>query len=67
MLRHLEDLCSHHGARSGVLHMRKFLSSYVKGLSQAARFRMVACVIDSPQRLKQAIRDFFASQSDQVP
>jgi nifR3 family TIM-barrel protein len=60
MLRHLDTLCACHGAKTGVLHMRKFLSSYVRGLRGAARFRMEACILDKPGLIEEKIREFFA-------
>jgi len=59
MLRHLDMLCSYHGSRTGVLHMRKFLSSYVRGLEGAAGFRQAACTLDSPAKISSAIGEFF--------
>jgi len=67
MIRHLDALCSLHGSRLGVLHMRKFLSPYVKGVQGAARFRAQACTIDNPKALEAAVRDFFASQTGKAP
>ncbi len=60
MLRHLDMLCTCHGSRPGVRHMRKFLSSYVKGLRGAAHFRMEACLLDKPGRIAQKIEEYFA-------
>ena len=61
MLRHLDMLCTCHGSRTGVRHMRKFLSSYVKGLHGASHFRLKACIIDAPDQLIKTICDFFSS------
>jgi tRNA-dihydrouridine synthase B len=60
MLSHLDMLCACHGAKSGVRHMRKFLSSYVKGLHGAAHFRMEACLLDKPGLIAQRIEEYFA-------
>jgi nifR3 family TIM-barrel protein len=60
MLRHLDMLCICHGSRSGVRHMRKFLSSYVKGLHGAAHFRMEACLLDKPDLITGKIEEYFA-------
>jgi tRNA-dihydrouridine synthase B len=64
MLRHLDMLCTCHGLRTGVRHMRKFLSSYVKGLHGAAHFRMEACLIDKPGLIAQKIEEFFSEIDD---
>lgn len=60
ILRHLDMLCSLLGATRGVRHMRKFISSYVKGLHGASHFRPLACTIDDPEQLKKSIREYFA-------
>jgi len=63
MLRHLDMLCSCYGAKTGVRHMRKFLSAYVRGLHGAAHFRMEACILEKPSQIIEAIEDFFLSLS----
>ncbi|HVN70837.1 MAG TPA: tRNA dihydrouridine synthase DusB [Desulfomonilia bacterium] len=60
ILSHLDMLCTCHGERTGVRHMRKFLSSYVKGLHGASHFRLIACVIDSHDQLFKTIDDYFS-------
>jgi tRNA-dihydrouridine synthase B len=64
MLRHLDMLCTCHGLRTGVRHMRKFLSSYVKGLHGAAHFRMEACLLDKPGQIAEKIEEYFAEIND---
>jgi tRNA-dihydrouridine synthase B len=64
MLRHLDMLCTCHGSRSGVRHMRKFLSSYVKGLHGAAHFRMETSILDRPSQIVEKINEFFAMVED---
>ncbi len=64
MLRHLDMLCTCHGSRTGVRHMRKFLSSYVKGLHGAAHFRMEACLLDKPDLIAQKIEEYFTGIED---
>ena len=59
MLRHLDMLCSCHGSRTGVLHMRKFISTYVRGMRDAAHFRVEACILDKPSLLTEKIDEFF--------
>lgn len=59
MLRHLDMLCSCHGSRTGVLHMRKFISGYVRGMRGAAYFRMEACLLDRVPLLEEKINEFF--------
>lgn len=59
MLRHLDTLCTCYGAKMGIRHMRKFLSSYVKGLHGAAHFRMEACLLDEPAEIVLKIEEFF--------
>lgn len=61
MLRHLDLLCSCHGSKTGVLHMRKFISCYVRGMRNAAHFRMEACLLDKPSLLADKIHEFFDS------
>ena len=58
-LRHLDMLCSCHGSRTGVLHMRKFISTYVRGMRDAAHFRVEACILDKPSLLTEKIDEFF--------
>jgi tRNA-dihydrouridine synthase B len=64
MLRHLDLLCTCHGSKTGVRHMRKFLSSYVKGLHGAAHFRMEACLLDKPDLIARKIKEYFAGIND---
>lgn len=59
MLRHLDMLCSCHGSRTGVLHMRKFITGYVRGMRGAAHFRMEACLLDKSSLLEAKIDEFF--------
>ena len=59
MQRHLDMLCSCHGTRTGVLHMRKFISNYVRGMRGAAHFRMEACLLDRPSLVAEKINEFF--------
>jgi nifR3 family TIM-barrel protein len=59
VLRHLDMLCSIYGSVKGLRHMRKFISSYVKGLHGASHFRAIACAIESPDLLMRYISDFF--------
>ena len=58
MLDHLDMLCTCLGLRTGILHMRKFFSSYVRGLPGAARFRQEACLIDKFTELQALINLF---------
>jgi len=64
MLSHLDMLCTCHGLKTGVRHMRKFLSSYVKGLHGAAHFRMEACLLDKPGQIEQKIKEYFAGRDE---
>jgi len=59
MLRHLDMLCSCHDTKTGVLHMRKFITGYVRGMRGAAHFRMEACLLDRPSLLVEKIDEFF--------
>jgi nifR3 family TIM-barrel protein len=59
MLRHLDMLCSLYGTVKGIRHMRKYLSSYVKGLHGASHFRAKACVLESPAELINNIHHFY--------
>lgn len=59
MLRHLDMLCSLYGNVKGIRHMRKYLSSYVKGLHGASQFRAKACAIESPEQLINDIHHFY--------
>ena len=61
MLRHLDMLCACYGSKSGVRHMRKFLSSYVRGLQGAAHFRMEACILEKPSEIAGRIEEFFSA------
>ncbi len=63
MLRHLDMLCTCYGAKTGVRHMRKFLSSYVKGLHGAAHFRMEACILEKPDGIVNKIEEYFQTIS----
>ncbi|HOS97085.1 MAG TPA: tRNA dihydrouridine synthase DusB [Deltaproteobacteria bacterium] len=65
MLRHLDWLCSCHGTRTGVLHMRKFITGYVRGMRGAAHFRQEACLLDSPSHVRDRINEFF-DQAEQA-
>lgn len=58
MLHHLDMLCTCMGQRKGIFHMRKFISSYVKGLPGAALFRQKACSIDNLTQLQSLINMF---------
>lgn len=59
MLKHLDWLCTCHGTRTGVLHMRKFITVYVRGMRGAAHFRQEACLLDSPALVQERINTFF--------
>lgn len=59
VLSHLDMLCSLHGKRQGVLHMRKFIGAYVRGLDGAARFRALSCTLEEPEDVKRAVDAFF--------
>jgi tRNA-dihydrouridine synthase B len=59
MLRHLDMLCSLYGTVKGIRHMRKFISSYVKGLHGASHFRAKACAFESPDDLIHEIHHFY--------
>jgi len=58
MLKHLDFLCSYLGSYKALLYMRKFVSSYVKGLPGAARFRRQACSIESLAELTLKIKAY---------
>jgi tRNA-dihydrouridine synthase B len=58
MLHHLDMLCTCMGQRKGILHMRKFLSSYVRGLPGAAHFRKEACAMENFTQLQSLINLF---------
>ena len=58
MLNHLDMLCTCMGQKQGIFHMRKFYSSYVRGLPGAARFRQEACLIDNFTQLQALINLF---------
>ena len=58
MLHHLDMLCTCMGQRKGILHMRKFISSYVRGLPGAAQFRQEACSIENFTQLQSVINLF---------
>lgn len=64
VLEHLDALCTYMGELRGVRYMRKFLSSYVKGLPGATRFREAVGTIEEPHELHAFITDFFQAASE---
>jgi tRNA-dihydrouridine synthase B len=59
MLEHIDLLCRCFDQRKGVLHMRKFISAYVRGMPDASHFKQRACSTDNAQALISTIEDFF--------
>lgn len=56
---HYEAILSHYGAESGLRIARKHVAWYSKGLPGSAEFRGEIMRIDSLERARQAIRDFY--------
>lgn len=56
---HYEDILSHYGIESGLRVARKHVAWYSKGLHGSAEFRGEIMRIDSVERARQAIRDFY--------
>lgn len=63
MLHHLDMLCTYFGERKGSMHIRKFLSAYVKGLRGAAHFRQLACLKENAEQLQSIINKFFKREN----
>jgi len=63
MMRHLDMLCSYMGTDKGLRYMRKFISSYIKGLPGAALFRQQACTTEDFLSLKNLIIEYFTKVS----
>lgn len=66
MLKHLDWLCACHGTRTGVLHMRKYITGYVRGMRGAAHFRMKACLLERPEQIVQMTTEFFSQHQDDL-
>lgn len=58
ILRHMEMLCTQMGNHKGVILMRKFIGSYVRGIHNAKEFRTRACTLDNPNELAALISAF---------
>ncbi len=62
MLEHLDMLCACLGQAKGILHMRKYLSAYIRGLPGAAAFRQEVCSEENYTQLQSLINLFFKSK-----
>jgi tRNA-dihydrouridine synthase B len=59
IVQHLDMLCSYLGHHKATRYMRKFISSYVRGMDGASAFRQKACMMDDNAELERFIKDFF--------
>lgn len=64
LIEHYEALLRHHGSYSGVRMARKHLAWYIKSLRGAAAFRETLMKMDEPDKVIQAIHDFYSSAID---
>jgi len=56
---HYEEILNHYGTESGLRVARKHVAWYSKGLPGSAEFRGEIMRVDSVERARQAIRDFY--------
>jgi tRNA-dihydrouridine synthase B len=66
MLRHFEDMLSHHGVDPGVRIARKHIGWYSKGLPRSTEFRAAVNKASDPLHVRQAIHDFFAPLTQEM-
>lgn len=66
VLAHYDDILSHYGAHSGVRIARKHIGWYSKGLRDSADFRAQVNQMSDPQLVQQTIRDFYATNLEQL-
>jgi tRNA-dihydrouridine synthase B len=59
IIEHLDMLCSYLGQQKAVRYMRKFISSYVRGMDGASAFRQKACMMDDNAEFTKIVKDFF--------
>jgi nifR3 family TIM-barrel protein len=64
VLRHFDLETQLHGQRRGMLEMRKHVAWYVHGLRGAARFRDAVMALDSPDAVRDALREFALRQDN---
>ena len=57
-LQHFELEAQLHGARGGLLEMRKHIAWYIHGMHGAARFREQINTMEEPDAVRQALQDF---------
>ncbi len=60
ILKHYQAMLEHYGEHVGLRHARKHLGWYCKGLKGATSFRNEIMTLNSPEQVKQKIRDFYA-------
>lgn len=66
VLEHYDAMLSHYGVQTGSKIARKHVAWYSKGLPGSAEFRTRIMQIDEPDRVRQAVRDFYAPQLDRI-
>jgi tRNA-dihydrouridine synthase B len=66
VLGHFDAMLEHHGTYLGVRNFRKHISWYSNGLNNSARFRSHVYALDRADRVRAAIRDFYAAAMDGV-
>jgi tRNA-dihydrouridine synthase B len=59
IIEHLDMLCSYLGEHKATRYMRKFISSYVKGMDGASAFRQKVCIMDGNVEFRIFVKDFF--------
>ena len=59
IIEHLDMLCSYLGQHKAVRYMRKFISSYVRGMEGASAFRQRACMIEDNAEFRIFVKEFF--------
>ncbi|RED53256.1 tRNA dihydrouridine synthase DusB [Aestuariispira insulae] len=64
LLEHYDLILSHHGTYSGVRMARKHLAWYIKNLPGAAAVRNDLVKMEEPQKVVDAICDYYARMSD---
>ena len=57
-LRHFELEAQLHGARGGMLEMRKHIAWYISGMRNAARFREKINTLEDAEQVREALLDF---------
>ncbi|WP_341703229.1 tRNA dihydrouridine synthase DusB [Ferrovibrio sp.] len=66
VLEHYDAMLSHYGVQTGLKIGRKHVAWYSRGLPGSAEFRTRIMQIDSPDEVRQTIRDFYAPQLERM-